>query len=70
MCPVCATCLEMEIHALRDCTFASNIWQIVVSSQVQNTFFSLSLHYWLVWNLHDKDNLNRDDMEWRTLFIV
>lgn len=49
--PLCATSLEFLAHALRDCSFASNIWKPAPNSGTLSLFFSLSFHDWLNWNL-------------------
>lgn len=46
-CPLCASSLESISHALRDCSFAANIWKNVIRKQVHNLFFSLSFLDWL-----------------------
>lgn len=69
-CPLCLLDIETILHALRDCTFARNIWRSVIPPQVHNTFFTLSFHAWLTWNMQDKGNLNRNNMEWKTLFFI
>lgn len=70
MFPMCSMCVEIDLHALRDYTYASNIWQMVVPRQAQSTFFSLPFHDWLVWNLNNNYMLNENDMEWQTSFLV
>lgn len=68
-CPLCLTNEETTMHALKDCTFASGIWRRVVLIQVHNTFFTLSFHAWLTWSVQDNGNLNKEDMEWQTVFV-
>ncbi|MBA0601539.1 hypothetical protein Gorai_004713, partial [Gossypium raimondii] len=44
---------EDALHALRDCQVVKDVWLQVISSNLQNTFFSSSLIDWLSLNLED-----------------
>lgn len=69
-CPLCASSIESIVHALHNCSFASNIWKTVLPTQVHSLFFSFSFHDWLYWNLQDKGGLNTNEVEWQSLFMI
>lgn len=69
-CPVWELGTESITHTLRDCAFASGVWRQVVLSRVISSFFTLSFQEWFLWNLNDSEKLEKDGLEWPTLFSI
>lgn len=56
---ICDISIEDTLHAIRNCLITSNLWRAIVPQMVQITFFSLSLHALIAWNLEKKKSPGR-----------
>ncbi|KAK4274299.1 hypothetical protein QN277_017543 [Acacia crassicarpa] len=57
MSAVCLHCyqgVEDQLHILRDCPYARNIWLALISPRYTSTFFSLSINDWMELNLTEE----------------
>ena len=61
--------VEIVLHVLRDCRYATQVWMGLVSQVRWPEFFSLSFQEWLYWNL--SNNLPYDlSIDWSLIFGV
>lgn len=68
ICPLCNGQDECTLHAMRDCTAATQVWIPLVKSDSISSFFSGSLQEWLVANLNSSMGMCGRD-EWRAVFM-
>ncbi|KAJ7982509.1 Ribonuclease H [Quillaja saponaria] len=66
-CSLCSSLVEDVLHAIRDCSHVSQIWQKMVPSFMQSSFFSANLNDWFILNLNC-GVLFRDTIPWPTVF--
>ncbi|KAJ7964039.1 Ribonuclease H [Quillaja saponaria] len=68
-CSLCSSLVEDVLHAVRDCSHVSQIWQKMVPSFMQSSFFSANLNDWFILNLN-YGVLFRDTIPWPTVFFL
>lgn len=69
ICPLCNQQQESLIHSLRDCGFASDIWNKFVGEEEWSRFFSLCSSQWLETNLKNVD-FGSGQWQWPNVFVV
>ncbi|XVE57878.1 hypothetical protein DITRI_Ditri04bG0125700 [Diplodiscus trichospermus] len=60
---------ESELHALRDCTFARQVWNKLVPKEARLRFYSLELKEWTAKNISNDFGIARD-VEWKLVYRV
>ncbi|KAH1067705.1 hypothetical protein J1N35_032692 [Gossypium stocksii] len=61
---------ESSLHYARDCSFAKGLWILLIPLEVRTSFFSMSLHEWLLWNLKNAGGLSVEGVSWPSLFSI
>ena len=67
-CPLCHNDVESITHALRDCPVGMHTWNLFGIPYSSNTFFSQSIHTWLVENCTVERGYARCSIPWKVLF--
>ncbi|KAF7822209.1 ribonuclease H [Senna tora] len=68
LCPLCKVSRESNLHAFRDCSFASRIWNSFINRKDRALFFMLPLKDWIFWNTHRKSKFC--DIPWISVFAT
>ncbi|XP_058784072.1 uncharacterized protein LOC131658836 [Vicia villosa] len=66
-CPLCGNSCETEIHAMRDCKLARNVWFNRVPSSIVTEFYSANWNDWI--NLNMRSRPHEDD-NWRNIWAI
>lgn len=64
-CLLCLNCCEDELHLLRDCEWASEVWDHFITDSVRSDFYTLDLCAWFKKNLTGKIAV-----DWQLTFIA
>lgn len=68
-CPFCESIPETEIHFLRDCAVATQIWQVLVHHDHKSRFFMEGLEDWVESNLTTKKGVD-PNIHWVSLWAT
>ncbi|KAK4282627.1 hypothetical protein QN277_013982 [Acacia crassicarpa] len=69
LCPCCKREPESLLHALRDCITAKGIWENLVSTNFNWSFFDQDTKSWMVHNFGVAVNCNVSE-RWLTIFLI
>ncbi|KAH1131232.1 hypothetical protein J1N35_002610 [Gossypium stocksii] len=61
---------EDNLHVLRECPVAKDMWKLIVSEASWSQFFSNNLLEWVKTNLGNHGRLPRHGVPWSTLFGI
>lgn len=53
VCPLCDRDVESEMHLLRDCWLASQVWSFLINNSLPHNFLLQDLYTWIESNLRD-----------------
>ncbi|KAG8497788.1 hypothetical protein CXB51_007049 [Gossypium anomalum] len=69
-CALCGHTNEDLAHVLRDCSFAKNVWMLILPEQLKQRLFSSPFPYWFSLNLSFLERLQDSGLSWSCLFGV
>ncbi|KAL1148305.1 hypothetical protein V6Z11_A10G116700 [Gossypium hirsutum] len=67
-CALCGYEIEDLSHVLRDCSFAKDVWMLVLPEQLKQRFFSTTFSNWFSLNLCFHKRLHDSGLSWPCLF--
>ncbi|KAJ1398438.1 Ribonuclease H domain [Sesbania bispinosa] len=68
ICSICNSHAETPLHALRDCSKARDIWNLLGVMNLEGDFFSYDIMDWIYRNIMNT-NSSYDNIPWPTVFV-
>lgn len=59
-CGRCQLAVEDVMHAIKDCPWAHEVWDILIPRCSQTQFFELEMERWLLWILRGEGSAERN----------
>lgn len=67
-CSFCHLQSEDELHILRDCPFASQVWYAIVGHNLESSFFNMNMYDWFSKNPNPLRSVHVHSLNWHLVF--